>query len=251
MSGDVDVTRDGDSWICEFSEPLGRVRICLEATNGGVFRVAEVSIRSDARSGVTAAYLRRAPHAQWIQRAKDAVSRQTPRHRLKRMSDLLVAPFLEDRRGKAARDDRDYAQLAELYVGSGSPNRQLARDLATRYGGAVQSWRNHLTKARRFVEVREEWDWDDEPVKVFQLTDDALRLLYGDDYVERFEWERDQDVAERDLVERRRQASAFVRRHTQPVTEWERQRAAYERMTRGPAWVERGMRAAEVVLGST
>jgi hypothetical protein len=167
------------------------------------------------------------------------------------MSDLLVAPFLEDRRGKSAREERDYAQLAELYVSRGSASTHLARDLAARYGGAVQSWRNHLTKAKRYVEVREELDWDDEPVRVSQLTDEALRLLYGDDYVERFEWERDVEAAEQNLAERRRQASAFVRRHTQPATDWERQRAAYERMTRGSAWIEQGMRAAEVVLGST
>jgi hypothetical protein len=251
MDADVTLRADGEGWIWSLRDEHRQVRIRLVAAAGGVPRVAEVSVASDDPSGVTPASLRRAPYAQWIQRAKDAVAQQTPRHRLKRMSDILVEPFLQDRRGKAAREDRDYAQLAELYVSRGSAGKHLARDLATRHGGAVTTWRSHLTKAKRFVEVRHEVGYDDEPVAVAQLTDEALRLLYGDDYLRTFEWERDEDTAEQDLAERRRQAGAFIRRHTNPGTDWERQRAAYERMTRGSAWVELGLRAAEAVLADT
>lgn len=226
MSGEVTVVRVEGGWECELVERGLRARLRLAEANG-TLSVADVSLTSDSGEGIAASSLSRAPYAKWIRAAKDAVGHQRPRGRLKRASDLYVMAFLEDGRGKAARSDEDYANLAWLYVMRGESAHSLARDLATRHGGSIQTWRNRLSRAKRFTAMVEEFDDDGRVQQVRRLTDDAMRLIFGDDWIAEFEHQAMQD---RDLEG----AMRFIQLREAPASDAERARVAVEDSRRSP-----------------
>jgi hypothetical protein len=223
MSSVVSVARVASGWECEVTDRGLRARVSI-ATQEGLLVATGVAVVSEERGGALAAgTLSKAPYARWIRAAQDAVGRQ-PSGKLKRADFLAVEPFLRDRRGKTPRSDRDFADLAALYVSKGH---SLARDLATRYPQvSLQTWRNHLTRAKPFTHVVHGFDADDYPETRRELTDEAMRLIYGADYLDRFADAHDEDEAARRRVEKAendyRGAIAYIHR-------WERARTWEQR----------------------
>jgi hypothetical protein len=240
VDNSMTVVRVADGWNCELRENGLRVRIHLVDENGAL-TATEVTVSSAASQGLAASALSRAPYAKWIRAAKDEASRQRPGGRLKRVSDLHLTPFLEDGRGKARRSDRDYANLAHLYVLRGESSRSLARDLATRHGGSIQTWRNRLTKAKRFTCLTETFGEKGDVREIRVLTDEAMRLVYGDNYVSRFE---DEAVKDRELEG----ATRFIRIHETPQTSAERVAAKIELNRYGTAVIARRLEAAHRIV---
>lgn len=240
MSDSVTVERATNGWRCSLQAEGLRAHIHLADANGGL-AVTEVTISSEAGEGIAASALTRAPYARWIRAAKDEVHRQRPRGRLRRASDLYVAPFLEDGRGKAGRSDEDFANLAWLYVLRGESSRSLARDLATQHGGSVQTWRNRLTKAKRFTCMTEAVDEDGRVQERLALTNEAMRLIFGKDYASHFEVEAMRD---RELEG----AMRFIQIHEAPRSSAERAVAQLEKRMHGAATIERRLQAAHRVV---
>lgn len=140
--------------------------------------------------------------------------------------------FTEDRRGKAAREERNYALLADLYqrtaralyeaeweameaafTARSQPKRRrewsasegrwpaprsghypvlemsarhVARFWAERYGGAVKTWRQRLTHARRYVHHGDDGriHWADDERGFLWLTEPGFRLVYRCEYAD-------------------------------------------------------------------
>jgi len=128
-------------------------------------------------------------------------------------------------------------------VAGGAPNRNLARDLAERYGGSLQAWRNRLTQAKRFICLDDGFDEDGNVVGVWTLTAEAARLVYGDDYGAALAVE---DARDREY----RGAAAFLRMREAPRTAAERARTLAEDRRRGPEEVERLKHKARLVMDS-
>jgi hypothetical protein len=211
MDETVSVERTPTGWACDVREGGLRARILLAEGNGRV-SVKEVRITSEAAGGdIDASPLSAAPYARWLRAAYDAVIRKQ-RAGGRGDDHAEVRPFLEDRRGKPPRSDEDYANLAWLYVAWGP---STARILAAQYGGSIQTWRNHLSKAKRFVRMVEQRDTDGGVRLVPELTEEANRLVYGDDP---HEWEGE--------VSDYQEAVEFVRVMEDPQTREECDRQA-------------------------
>ncbi|MGO4258775.1 hypothetical protein [Marmoricola sp. RAF53] len=242
MNDPVAVAATADGWECEF--PYHDQRAILAVVDRlGVLTVIGLRWESDGAGGLTPSVLSRAPYARWIRAAKDSIAaRRTASTRLVQPTDLLLRPFLEDRRGTTARTETDYAQLADVYVSAGGAARSLAQDLASRYGGSVQTWRNRLTVAKRYTEAIHRFDEDDlDAAPLTVLTDEAMRLLYGDDYRAAF----DIDAA----IERQfAGATAFIRRHESPESSGDVLAAKLEARRLGEARLKRKLAAAHRVL---
>ncbi|HYN96121.1 MAG TPA: hypothetical protein VES42_19930, partial [Pilimelia sp.] len=76
--------------------------------------------------------------------------RPARRSRLTRPSDIYLAPFPEDSRGRPPPGDESYANLALVYadlVESG--DRSPAKTIAAQHGGASGTWANRIAEARR------------------------------------------------------------------------------------------------------
>lgn len=176
MGAPVSAERSSVGWTCEAQEGGLRARVLLADVNGRL-SVTEVRVTSATAGGdLNASALSAAPYARWFRAAHDAVIRKE-RVTWWRDDHAEVRPFLEDRRGKPPRSDEDYANLALLYVLRGP---DTARILAAEYGRSVQTWRNHLTKAKRFIHMVERRDRDGDVRLVPELTDEAHQLVYRD-----------------------------------------------------------------------
>lgn len=236
------VARLQDGWECELED--GGLRISLQlADPGGALTVTGLSVHSSAEGGLAASTLSRAPYARWIQAAKDAVASEARRSPLVRVNDLLLKPFLEDRRGGAPRTDTDFAQLAAVYVAAGASRHGLARELAARYGGSRQTWRNRLTEAKRFTRTEESFDEDGNLEQIAVLSDEAMRLIYGDDYRAAFTMDAARD---RELSA----AMRLIRRHESPASPAERDAAQFEVRRNGAAEMARRLAAAHRVVAT-
>ena len=131
--------------------------------------------------------------------------------------------FLEDRRGRAARSDRDYALLADYFLRTAEAlyeaeeevtrgdrhvfrrergrwagdarsyqgasmefvARRVASMWAARYGGAIKTWRQRLTRARTFLDSEDgEVLWEDNGRGWLWLTEEGFQLAYGCEFGE-------------------------------------------------------------------
>lgn len=138
----------------------------------------------DPASAMTSRTIRALPIGELLAEARrvagsvpDRKGQEAPA-RFVRPSEVALAPFLKDQRGKSERSDRDYAGLALEYAllledGERSPIKRLVE----RFGGVPGTWANRLAEARRRGLLT--------PVKPGEagggLTDKAHALLWPED----------------------------------------------------------------------
>ncbi|MFH7324853.1 hypothetical protein [Aeromicrobium sp. JJY06] len=92
--------------------------------------------------------------------------------------------FRADRRGRAARSDRDYAELARAYLAfPPDRRRKAAATWSERFGRQPGRWRADIAKAKRFIEG----GW---------LTGEGMVLVYGADIFEHLVGENELGAAE-------------------------------------------------------
>jgi hypothetical protein len=237
----MSVLQVDEGWDCEFRDRGMRVSMRV-VDSGGALVVSRIEVQADDDpGGISPSGLSRAPYATWMRAAKDAVGREGRRRSLLRPSDIALRPYLEDRRGAAPRTEADLAHLAEVYVLSGESRRGLARVLAARHGGSQQTWSNRLSQAKRFIRLTVRFDEDGGIREVPVLTDEAMKLIYGDDYASAF---AHQDAQDQELEE----AMHFIRRHEAPKDSTERDLAQFERRRNGEQVMTRRLAAARRVI---
>lgn len=157
-------------------------RLTRSGPGAGEWRAAEFTVQQldEPASGLTGKTIRSLPIGELLATARRAASSQRSGTAgakalpFARPSDLRMAPFLTDGRGRRERGDEAYAGLALEYAllvedGDRSPSKTLAE----RFGGSGGTWANRIAVARRRGLLT--------PVKVGEaggaLTEKALRLL--------------------------------------------------------------------------
>ncbi|WP_269305852.1 hypothetical protein [Aeromicrobium sp. HA] len=187
---EIQILRDQDAgrWFCVVTR--GDIKFGVELAEGipGSGDMSVVGLEVRPRVGaLTVGTLRDAPYGDAIRTARAEVERATAARRPRmfaRPSDPPAA-FRGDRRGRAARTDKDYALLAASYLAMGKEARRhaaatWAQDFPE--GGTKRTWLNRLVRAKRFVEGE-------------RLTDAGMALVYGEDWLERFEFDEKWDNA--------------------------------------------------------
>ncbi|MEV4483642.1 hypothetical protein [Micromonospora coxensis] len=165
----------GEAWAVGF-------RLTRVGPTAGEWQAAEFAVHQlgEPASGLTGKSIRSLPIGELLATARRAASSQrvgmTGAKALPfvRPSDLRMAPFLTDGRGRRERADEAYAGLALEYAllvedGDRSPSKTLAE----KFGGSGGTWANRIAEARRRGLLT--------PVRVGEaggaLTAKALRLL--------------------------------------------------------------------------
>lgn len=188
--GEMQVFRSADAgrWFCVVirNDLKFGVELAEEITGSGDRLVVGLEVRP--RVGpLTVGTLRDAPYGDVIRAARAHVEKTAVAGKPRvfaRPSDPPAA-FRSDRRGRASRSDKDYALLAESYL---SMNKEARRHAAARWaedfpeGGTKRTWLNRLVRAKRFVEGE-------------SLTEAGMALVYGEDWLERFEFDEQWDNA--------------------------------------------------------
>ena len=162
------------------------VTLVEEAHGSAAWHVRGISVESDGNRDLTVARLRGAPWRRMLVDAVDHAPGRLKVGRLRRLSDLIGDPprqFLEDRRGRAPLSDLDYANLAERVLAkrrSGQSDRQIAQRWAASFGFSEKTWQKRIGIARRRFIFR--WDVDvDADIEAGEwLTDEGIRLAYGE-----------------------------------------------------------------------
>lgn len=158
----------------EVDEWCGGVDL-LESTPGGSdWSVVGVEVSARDGSPLSAARLRAVPWGQLFDQARASLEGAVERSSLLSPSDVRLRAFATDRRGKAARSDRDYAELALAYLTFGQERRhKAASHWASKYGRTAQRWRMDIKRAKdSYLEVTGDG--------ALRLTDDAWVLIFGD-----------------------------------------------------------------------
>jgi hypothetical protein len=162
------------------------VELAEEQPGSGDMAIVGLEVRSVDES-LTVGALRGAPYGPVTRAARAAVQEAGAGRRprmLARPSDPPPA-FRGDRRGRAARTDEDYAQLAVSYLALAKDARRHAAAIwAERYpeGGSKRTWLNRLVRAKRYVEGE-------------YLSEAGMALVYGEDWIDRFDFDAKWDSA--------------------------------------------------------
>lgn len=189
--GDVQVFRcddDAGRWFCVLT--LGKLRIGVELAEeiAGSGDLAIVALEVRPRAGtLTAGTLRGAAYGSAFRAARAAVEQVAAKSQPRVLASPGDPPpaFRSDRRGRASRTEGDYARLALSYLALNVESRRRA---AARWaedfpeGGTKRTWLNRLVRAKRYVDGE-------------SLTDEGMALAYGDDWLERLEFDEKWDNA--------------------------------------------------------
>lgn len=167
----------------ETSEWRGIVTLAESVPGGGDWSVVGAEVSALDGSALSAARLRAVPWGELLERARDEVSAPSRQSPFVRPSDLFLTAFTVDRRGRQARTERDYAELAAAYLAFGHERgHKAASHWAKKYGRTAQRWRMDLKRAKE--------DYlDTMPDGSLGLTDEAWLLIYGDDFFDVLEVE--------------------------------------------------------------
>ena len=179
---------DGGRWF--FVVTRGDLKFGVELAEqipgSGDMSVVGLEVRPRV-GALTVGTLRDAPYGDVIRAARAQVEKTAAAGKPRvfaRPSDPPAA-FRGDRRGRAARTERDYALLAESYLAmSNEARRHAAATWAQDFpeGGSKRTWMNRLVRAKRLIEGE-------------SLTEDGMALVYGEDWLERFEFDEKWDSA--------------------------------------------------------
>lgn len=134
-------------------------RLTASGDTFGEWRPVEFAVRQAVEAdtpAMSSKTIRAMPIGELLAASRKALSAQlgaregVPGLRLISPSATRLAPFLEDARGRQARDDVAYAGLALEYaflVQDG--DRAPAKTLAAQHGGVSGTWANRIAEARR------------------------------------------------------------------------------------------------------
>jgi hypothetical protein len=145
------VVRHGTDW---------RVGFRLTHNKPGPWEMVEFGALYTGAGAATAEMLRRLPLGALLRQARRLVSHpfdsrpvEDPKKiQLVDITELALAPFLVDGRGRRKRTDEDFARLAwEYYVLVTEGDPSPAKTLSDRLGGSAAVWANRISEARRRV----------------------------------------------------------------------------------------------------
>jgi hypothetical protein len=143
------VVRHGADW---------RVGFRLTHNKPGPWEMVEFGALYTGSGTATAEMLRRLPLGALLRQARGLVSHpfddrpveDPKRIKLATPTEMALAPFLVDGRGRRKRTDEDFAQLAwEYYALVTEGNPSPAKTLSDRLGGSAAVWANRISEARR------------------------------------------------------------------------------------------------------
>lgn len=175
----------------EKGEWRGVVALVESVPGGADWAVVGVEVSALDGSALSAGKLRAAPWGGLLDQARAKVEATSTQSPLLSPSDVYLAAFTVDRRGKSARTERDYAGLAFAYLNFGQERgHKAASHWAAKYGSrSPQRWRMDIKRARgTYLEA----DSDG----ILGLTDEACLLLFGEDFFEVLQVENDVEGAE-------------------------------------------------------
>jgi hypothetical protein len=143
------VVRHGDAW---------RVAFRLTHDKPGPWEMVEFGALYTGEGSPTAEMLRRLPLGALLRKARGLVSHpfddrpiEDPTSiKFADLTEMALAPFLVDGRGRRKRTDEDFARLAwEYYVLVSEGDPSPAKTLSERVGGSAAVWANRISEARR------------------------------------------------------------------------------------------------------
>jgi hypothetical protein len=163
---------------------VATVTLVESELGAGDWSVVGMQVKATDGTALSADRLRNFAWASVLESARrQASAADVPPSPFARPSDPPPS-FRADRRGRAGRSDRDYAELALAYLAFPPDRRRKAASTwSERFGRQPGRWRADIAKAKRFIED----DW---------LTDEGMLLVYGESIFERLEVESAIDAAE-------------------------------------------------------
>ncbi len=163
----------------ETSEWRGIVTLAESVPGGGDWSVVGVEVSALDGSALNAASLRALPWGEVLHRARAEVEAPSWRSPFVKPSELFLAAFTVDRRGKSPRSERDYAELAYAYVhmlDDGERHKAAARWAEQYPGRSAQRWRMDIRRAKeRYVETSEDG--------TLMLSEEGWALVFGEDFL--------------------------------------------------------------------
>ena len=140
------VIRHGADWLVGF-------RLIRVPGSAGVWQMTEMAARYLGPGASSVADLRALPLGELLAEARRLAGPDedpSPRRRLTSLDESYLRPFLTEREHGKARPDKDYAQLAWVYVGLLERGITTpAAYLAEKHGhGSAAVWANRLSAAR-------------------------------------------------------------------------------------------------------
>ncbi|QIX27592.1 hypothetical protein ncot_14015 [Nocardioides sp. JQ2195] len=162
----------------------GAVTLAESVPGGGDWSVVGVEVSALDGSALSAARLRAVPWGELLERARVQVAGSSRRSPFVSPSDTFLTAFTVDRRGKSARTERDYAELAAAYLAFGQERgHKAASHWAKKFGNrSAQRWRMDIKRAKEHY-------LEPTPEGTLALTDEAWLLIYGEDFFDVLEVE--------------------------------------------------------------
>ncbi|WP_435769731.1 hypothetical protein [Nocardioides sp. SYSU DS0651] len=203
---------------------VATVTLMESEPGAGDWVVVGIGVNATDGSTLSADRLRNFAWANVLESARrQASAADVPPSPFARPSDPPPA-FRADRRGRAARTERDYAELAFAYLALPSDlRRKAASTWAERFHRKPGRWRADIAKAKRYIED----DW---------LTDEGMDLVFGDKWRDALAVENAVDDAEETLRLLGEEGAGTAERAKLEVT--------IGRIARENGWSESNVRAA-------
>lgn len=186
-------TREPVKVEVEMGATRASVALVETAPGCGDWSVVGVEVTTDDGAALSADRLRNFAWASLFEQARQQVQRSGEQPRLALPTDPPAA-FRVSRRGKAPRTEEDYADLAAAYLAFPADRRhKAASEWSARFGRTAQRWRMDIKRARD--SYLEDYDAgarkrNGQPVYDLRLTDEGMRLVYGEGISEQLEAEQ-------------------------------------------------------------